>query len=341
MGWVTVIGPAMEQVDYRLRASAGCSLHHGDGEEDAQVDYRLGDGLDEDLELTWIGEGLRDVGIEPGTVMEGEVDRNKARALMSGVHPGIGEVLVAPRMLTDPRGKLPAGPLVAAIIARAEARGLDVKQLLAGEDGFPDWAFKRFATAERGLKREGEVYRISFKDAVRLARVAGVELAGHYSAEALETARKFQNSKVRVGLRGFDVVVDLDKGTSGLWAIAPPALAKDILATHKAAITEGFVHFERWVSYTKAGHNEGGSPAAIVPSSGLLGWLMPHQVARPVDGAAPDPHVHTHIVIAHLAHAEDGKWRTIGAGGRDVHRMAHALDSFIKARFRALTAERY
>jgi conjugative relaxase-like TrwC/TraI family protein len=341
MGWVTVIGPAMEQVDYRLQASAGCSLHVED-EHDAQVDYRLGDGLDEDLELTWIGEGLREVGIEPGTDMDGEVDRDKARALMSGVHPGTGEVLVAPRMLTDPRGKLPAGPLVAAIVAAAQARDLDVKQLLAVDEGdFEGWAFKRFGTAERGLRREGEVYRISFRDAVRLARVAGVDLAGHYSAEALETARKFQNSKVRVGLRGFDVTVDLDKGTSGLWAIAPTALAKDILTTHKAAITEGFAHFERWVSYTKAGHNEGGSPAAIVPSCGLLGWLMPHQVARPVDGAAPDPHVHTHIVIAHLAHAEDGKWRTIGAGGRDVHRMAHALDSFIKARFRDLTAQKY
>jgi conjugative relaxase-like TrwC/TraI family protein len=341
MGWVTVIGPAQEQVEYRLKSSAGCSLHH-DGEElgegeDHQVDYRLGDGLDEELELVWIGEGLRDVGIEPGTVLQGETDKNKARALMSGVHPGTGEQLVKPKSVTDPRGKLAAGPLLAAIAAAAEARGQDVKELLGGEG----WALKRFGQADRGLKREGEVHRVSYKDSVRLAKAAGVQLAGLYTPQTLELARRFQNSKTRVGLRGFDVTVDLPKSVSGLWAISPAELAKALLETHRDAVTEGFTHYEAWVSYTMRGHHGDGGAAEKVPSSGLLGWVMPHQIARPVDGAAPDPHVHTHIVIAHLAHAEDDVWRTIGGGGRDVHRMAAALDTFAKARFRALTAQRF
>lgn len=336
MGWVTVIGPAMEQVEYRLRSSAGCSLHH-DPKHDAQVDYRLGDGLDDEQELVWIGEGLRDVGIEPGVAMNGEVDKDRARALMSGVHPRTGEVLVKPKLVTDPRGKLPAAPLVAAIAARAESASIDVKQLLGGEG----WALTRFGRAERGLKREGEPHRVSYKDAVRLAEAADLQLSDHYIAEVLGTARRFQGSKVRVGLRGFDVTVDLPKSVSGLWAIAPATLAKEILQTHRDALTEGFAHFEAWTSYTMRGHHGDGGSAEKVESSGLLGWLMPHQVARPVNGAAPDPHVHTHVVIAHLAHAEDGVWRTIGGGGRDVHRMAAAYDTFAKARFRALTSERF
>lgn len=338
MGWVTVIGPAMEQVEYRLKSSAGCSLHQDDPEHDAQVDYRLGDGLDGDLELVWIGKGLREVGITPGSAMS-EADKDKARALMCGVHPGTGEVLVKPRAVTDPRGKLPAGPLVAAVTARAAALGVDVKQLLRAD--VDDAAFQRFGRADRGLKREGAVHRVAYNDALPLTKIAGIDLAEHYDATTLETAQRFRNTKVRVGLRGFDVTVDLPKSLSGLWAIAPADLAKALLATHKEAIGDGFARFEAWVSYTMKGYHRRGAPAAIVPSSGLLGWLMPHQVARPVDGAAPDPHVHTHIVIAHLAHAKDGAWRTIGAGGRDVHRMAHALDSFIKARYRALTAERF
>jgi conjugative relaxase-like TrwC/TraI family protein len=341
MGWVTVIGPAMEQVDYRLKASAGCSLHRDGGDlargDDAQVDYRLGDGLDDASALMWIGEGLRDVGIEPGTVMNGEADRARARALMSGIHPQTGEILVAPKTAVDPRGKLPASPLVAAIVARAEAGSVDVKQLLEGDA----WALARFGRAERGLRREGEPHRVAYRDAARLAEAAGVDLGALYSSDVLGQARTFAGAKVRVGLRGFDVTLDLPKSLSGLWAIAPAGLSAALLETHQQAVLDSVRHLEVWASYTMTGHHGDGQSAEKVSSSGLLGWLMPHQVARPVDGAAPDPHVHTHVVIAHLAHATDGAWRTIGAGGRDVHRMAHAVDAFAKARFRTLTAERF
>src|SRR5690242_1009413 len=64
LAWLTVIGPAVEQVDYRLQESAGCGLAHGhepggpavepgagDGQEHAQVDYRM----DETNRLTWFG----------------------------------------------------------------------------------------------------------------------------------------------------------------------------------------------------------------------------------------------------------------------------------------------
>lgn len=339
MGWVTVIGPAGAQVEYRLQASAGCSLHH-EGHDlaqdhDAQVDYRLGDGQDEAQALVWIGEGLRDVGIEPGTAMTSEADKDKARALMSGVSPATGEILVEPKLVTDPRGKLPAAPLVAAVTGVVGASGTDAGELLG------EWAAKRLGRAERGVKREGEVHRVAYKDAVRLAGEAGVDLSALYSAKALTEARKWAGAKMRVGIRGFDAVVDLPKSVSGLWAIAPAALATAILETHRDAVTESFQHYEAWTSYTMRGHHGDGGSAEKVDSSGLLGWMMPHQVARPVNGAAPDPHVHTHVVIAHLAHSEDGAWRTIGAGGRDVHRMVHAFDSYAKARFRALTTERF
>jgi conjugative relaxase-like TrwC/TraI family protein len=338
MGWVTVIGPAMEQVNYRLKESAGCSLHREGHEHDAQVEYRLGDGLDDEAQaLVWIGEGLRDVGIEPGTVMSGDEDKVKAKALMSGVHPGTGEILVEPKLAVDPRGKLLGAPLVAAIAARAEASGGTVEQLLGGEE----WAAKRYGRAERGVRREGEVHRVAYKDAARLAKAAGVDLADLYGAKTLAEARQFADAKVRTGHRGFDVTLDLPKSVSGLWSIAPPELAMAILDTHREAVVDGFASFEGWAGYTMTGHHGDGQSAAKVASSGMLGWMMPHQVARPVNGAAPDPHVHTHVVIAHLAHAKDGHWRTIGAGGRDVMRMAAAFDVYAKARFRALTSERF
>jgi hypothetical protein len=68
LAWLTVLGPAAAQIDYRLRADAGC----------AQVDYRLaGDdgpevavGAEPGRGLVWIGDGLREFGLEPGRLQQ-------------------------------------------------------------------------------------------------------------------------------------------------------------------------------------------------------------------------------------------------------------------------------
>ncbi|WP_033325021.1 hypothetical protein, partial [Actinomadura atramentaria] len=91
MAWLTVIGPAVEQVEYRLEASAGCG--HTQAAGDAQTAYRM----DPANRLTWFGGGLGDVGIRAGEELRGEADKARARALMDGVHPESGEVLVAPK----------------------------------------------------------------------------------------------------------------------------------------------------------------------------------------------------------------------------------------------------
>src|SRR5262245_7802365 len=111
MAWVTVLGPDMAQVEYRLDEEAGCALSTEAGKPvDAQVSYRL----DDELPLEWIGNGLPDVDIQPGTKMT-EEQKEWARALMSGAHPHTGEMLVQPKLAVDPRAKLPASPLIAAV----------------------------------------------------------------------------------------------------------------------------------------------------------------------------------------------------------------------------------
>jgi len=362
MGWATPIGAAIEQVEYRLEQSAGCGLdghEHTAGDPDRQLDYRL----DGTLPLTWIGSGLKEFGVDgagtvvvrsvdddgvltvaehavrlaPGQVLDGPGHKAAAMAIMDGRDPFTGEVLVEPKQVIDPRGKLPAAELVAAIHARAaadpKAKGSVTK--LIGDD----WAGKRFGRAERGLAREGEAHRIAYNDALRLAGAARIDLAKIYGAERVEQAREFRNHHVRVGHRGFDVTFDLTGTVSTLFGIADPPLANRIAELHIACVTEAFAELEKWGSYGMAGHHGDGQAAEIVPTSGFSGWLMPHPVARPVDGQDPDPHLHVHAVLAHLALGEDGKWRTIGGGGQDVYRHAHAVDAIAKARFRAVTAE--
>lgn len=95
MAWVTTLGPDMGQIDYRLREDARFSLgpdrqhedeHAPDREQlrDRQVAYRLAG----DRPLEWIGDGLRELGIEPGTAMD-EAAKEIARA-PSGAGPRTG-----------------------------------------------------------------------------------------------------------------------------------------------------------------------------------------------------------------------------------------------------------
>uniref|UniRef100_UPI003F49835E hypothetical protein n=1 Tax=Microtetraspora malaysiensis TaxID=161358 RepID=UPI003F49835E len=87
--------------------------------------YRLANGTTVHLNdpslarpLIWIGEGLAEVGIMPGRLLTTE-RQSAARALMDGVDLRTGEQFVAPRLAVDPRAKLPAAPLLAALTAAA------------------------------------------------------------------------------------------------------------------------------------------------------------------------------------------------------------------------------
>lgn len=238
MAWVSVIGPDMQQVAYRLQEGAGCGQHHGaehDQEladavlEDGQVAYRLAD----ERGLMWIGEGLREVGIVPGSALRAD-QHDAARALMSGVDPRTGEVLLEAKQLCDPRGKLPGAALVTALESAAAERGLSVQAMLAARPAM----VKRSAQLARGVGREGEAHLIRLQDVETLARAARIELAGVYEPKALAYARKWQDAKVRVGNRGYDLTLDVSKSLSVLYGLADAEFAAGIEGVYAEAVTE-------------------------------------------------------------------------------------------------------
>jgi len=333
VAWVTRLGPSMEQVDYRLSRSAGCEAvltpapEAAEPFQDRQVGYRL-DAADRRLE--WAGNGLRELDIEPGTAL-GEDQRDTARVIMSGRDPATDEVLVSPKMAADPRGKLPAATLLNTLEAVPAAPGNTTLEAISAADKA---AGLRLARMTRGVAREGEAHKIPVRDAARIARAAGLELGDIYGKEKVKEASGFADRKVRTGNRGYDLTLDLPKSVSVLWALADPVLAARIEAAFTASVRETLSVVERWAGYGLAGHHGDGERALRVESSGLLGWIMWHHSARQVAGQAPDPHLHAHVVIANMTRCDDGKWRTIAAGGRDLHRHAHAADAYLKARLR-------
>ncbi|GGK10572.1 hypothetical protein GCM10010123_45700 [Pilimelia anulata] len=332
MAWVTTLGPNMDQIEYRLQAS-GCSLER---DVDGQVEYRI-DGGDRPLE--WVGQGLREVGIEPGAVLD-DAGKDAARALADGVDPRTGQVLVAPKMAVDPRAKLPARPLVEAVAAAAQRAGVSVPKLL--DD---DRVAARYARAARGVtgEREGAAgsHRVPVRDLERVAAAAGIDLAEVYDGAQLAAAREHADARVVVGNRGYDLTLDLPKSYSVLVGLADEQLAAQLEDAYLAAVRETVAAVEQWAGYGLAGHHGDGRRAQRVETSGMLGWMTVHRTARPVPGAAPDPHLHAHVTLLNLVRCEDGKWRTVGAGGRDIHRHARAADAFLRTRLRETTAARW
>ncbi|GAA0445172.1 hypothetical protein Acor_80500 [Acrocarpospora corrugata] len=348
MAWVSVIGPSQEQVEYRLQEGAGCGHEvrdqdrhaklapgaehdHSGVRADGQVAYRMAG----DRGLMWIGQGLHEVGITPLTTLTPD-QHDAARAIMKGVDPSTGQVLLAPKRAVDPRAKLGAVPLLQALETAAVLRTLDggVAALLADQPALA----KRATRLARGVARQGEAHRLPIRDAERLADAAGLDLAALYSVEELALACRWRNATVRVGNRGYDLTLDVTKSLSGLHGLATlsaPDFAAAIKETFAEAVIETVAAVEQWAAYGQRGHQGDGQLAKRAESTGLLGWVMWHDTARPVGDAAPDPHLHAHVVIANLVRGrEDGKWSAIGAGGRDIYRHAHAADALLKARLR-------
>ncbi|MEV4188819.1 MobF family relaxase, partial [Streptosporangium canum] len=193
---------------------------------------------------------------------------------------------------------------------------------------------KRAVRLERGVRRRGEAYVLPYEDARLLAKAAGLDLAAVYDAEQLAEARRWRQARVRIGNRGYDLTLDVTKSVSVLHGLADPATSAVVDAVFTASVVETVAAVQGWVAYGQRGHQGDDELAERIATSGILGWVMWHQTARPVGSAAPDPHLHAHAQIANMVRGSDGKWSAVAGGGKDLFRHAHAADAFLKARLR-------
>src|SRR5215218_8175930 len=64
--------------------------------------------------------------------LEGTARPEQVRAMFQGLDPATGEVRCAPLWRADPRSKLAAGPVLAALKTRAAKQGVEDLEVLAG-----------------------------------------------------------------------------------------------------------------------------------------------------------------------------------------------------------------
>jgi len=108
----------------------------------------------------------------------------------------------------------------------------------------------------------------------------------------------FTNRKVR----GFDLCWRAPKSVSLLFASGAPEVSKVVREAHDRAVAAAFEYLEANAAATRKGH--GGLQSE--PVDGFVASMFRHRTSR-----TGDPHLHTHVLIANVAKAADGKWRTL------------------------------
>jgi conjugative relaxase-like TrwC/TraI family protein len=300
------------QVAYRLA---------GDPELDNdQVAYRLGEQTDA-RQVFWIGDGAtaQAVGVTPGEAVTG-ADVGRVYALMDGVNPVTGEVLLAPKMAVAESAKLPAVPAYDAIVFAAAERGMDAEDLFRTDTDRAAWA-----TFARQVQAKGDTYRVSVERIEALGEVSRVPVASGYGRKQWANAIASKGQRVPVGIKGYDVGLTLTKGASLGLVMADGPQREQLAAIARQAALETYRELGDRVAYGATGHHGGGQSAARIGGTGFAGTATMEVTSR-----AGDPHVHFHAMIANFTICEDGKARTIGAGGRDV--LAHG--AWASERFR-------
>lgn len=146
---------------------------------DGQVDYHLDAS---ERPLVWIGGGLSEFDIVPGSVLTPE-QFPAARRLMLGEDPRTGQTLVDPKLAIAPAAKLPAAPLARAIRRAAAERSVNPAYLLDSKR--KQDAFRRM---ESQLKRFGETHRVPVSTVLKLADAVGIDAVDLYGEDTVEKA---------------------------------------------------------------------------------------------------------------------------------------------------------
>lgn len=145
------------------------------------------------------------------------------------------------------------------------------------------------ASSRLGL--EGEV------DAEALAHVLGhVDPTGTYRLTAAHSVPT---------VAGFDVTFCAPKSVSLLFALGQPEVSNEVRNATDAAVSASLSVLEQAACRVRRG--KGGH--TVLDGDGFVAAAFRHRTSR-----AGDPHLHTHVVVANLAHApSDDRWTALDA----------------------------
>lgn len=129
---------------------------------------------------------------------------------------------------------------------------------------------------------------------------------------------------------GYDATFCAPKSVSLLYALGTPEIAAVVAAAHEEAVRAALHAYEDITCRVRRGH----AGAVVVEADGFIGIAFQHRSSR-----AGDPHLHTHVLIAHPAFTvTDGRWSAVD--GRQLFPWAKPVGHLYEAKLRSELSHR-
>jgi len=113
----------------------------------------------------------------------------------------------------------------------------------------------------------------------------------------------------RVSIVAYDCTYSTPKSVSILHALGPEEVGTQVRAGHEQAAKSALEYLERRGARVRR-RLEPGQAASSVPAGGFVAAAFLHRTSR-----APDPHLHSHVLVANLGPGPDGRWSALDARG--------------------------
>jgi conjugative relaxase-like TrwC/TraI family protein len=134
---------------------------------------------------------------------------------------------------------------------------------------------------------------------------------------------------------GIDVTFSAPKSVSTVWALAEPWRRQEIEAAHATAVEQTVRYMREHVQVVRRRHS---GQVVEEPAKDLIAAEYQHTTARGVAGGqAPDPQLHSHVVITGVVREDD---RLVATWSRPVFRSARELGAHYRAALAHELAER-
>lgn len=113
----------------------------------------------------------------------------------------------------------------------------------------------------------------------------------------------------RVRIVAYDCTYSAPKSVSLLHALGPEEVRSQVRAGHEQAAEAALGYLERHGARVRRRVDRGGAPVAM-PAGGFVAAAFLHRTSR-----APDPHLHSHVLVANLAQGPEGGWSALDGRG--------------------------
>ncbi len=128
---------------------------------------------------------------------------------------------------------------------------------------------------------------------------------------------------------GFDLTFSAPKSVSVLYGLASETVSREVRDAHHEAVMDALGYLEAHASIARRGHNG----STLLSTSGYVAAGYTHRTSR--NG---DPQLHTHVLVANVVRASDGRWSALSAS--QLYHQSRTAGFVYQAALRASLAER-